>query len=96
MKKLTDPQRRALTILREKGAMAPKWFASCMWPDSPAWKWHYNTGPNGATAGKGMWLCAGSYLSKLVKMGYVRIEVRRNTYQRFYRISELGKGLLDL
>ena len=46
-------------------------FARLIKPDSPAWSRVYNTGPNGACSGKGMWLWAGSYLSKLVYAGYV-------------------------
>lgn len=45
-------------------------FAEIMKPDSSAWRRVYNTGPNGACRGKGMWLWAGSYLSKLVYAGY--------------------------
>lgn len=45
-------------------------FATQMWEDSDMHKRVKNTG-NGACAGKGAWLCAGSYLAKLIKYGWV-------------------------
>lgn len=70
---MTVSQRKALNILKntsyEKGKTA-RYFALEMWPDSNMHTKVKNTG-NGATTGKGAWLCAGSYLAKLIKKGWV-------------------------
>jgi hypothetical protein len=71
--KLTEAQAKALTILKDarydKG-MSCRWFALLMWPDSNMHTTSKNTG-NGSCAGKAAWLCAGSYLAKLRKKGWV-------------------------
>lgn len=64
---------KALKILKDTDyfkPMRPGQFALKMWPDSDMHTKVKNTG-NGATTGKGAWLCGGSYLSKLQKKGLV-------------------------
>lgn len=71
--KLTPITYKALSILKDTkmyDGMYAKTFALKMWPDSPKHNKLSNTG-NGATSGKGMWLCAGSYLNRLKKKGIV-------------------------
>ncbi len=90
---MTEATRKALTILSERINIWPSLFAEKMWPDSPGWKRCINTGPNGATYGKGMWLAAGSYLRRLEKKGLVVSSFR--TGQRLYSISSKGQMELE-
>jgi len=77
---LTEAQERALRIFYEVrqnnryGTLSARFFAEKMWPDSDGWKRVSNQG-NGATSGKGMWLSAGSYLSKLKRLGYLHRDI---------------------
>ena len=80
--KITKSLLKALNIIAnfEQGDLCqeiwPRRFAELMWPDSECWHKSYKIGGYGATKGKGMWLCAGSYLNKLREAGVV--------YQRAY------------
>lgn len=71
MNKLTESQTKALTILKEYGALMPGDFAKYMWPDSPAWNRHYNCGPYGSCTGSGIRKAGGSYLGKLCKKSWL-------------------------
>ena len=71
--------------------MSARDFARKMWADSPAWSRVYNIG-HGATSGKGMWLCGGSYLAKLKKRGLAD-EIYSHGYWR-WMISEKGRQVL--
>jgi len=94
---MSEPSKKrlkALSILKNhEDGITAKFFAWEMWPDSPAWDRVYNTGINGATSGKGMWLSAGSYLSKLVYEELVRISYTEY-HARKYHISSKGRQLL--
>lgn len=59
-------------------------FAELMWPDSLCWRRVYKVG-HGSTRGKGMWLCAGSYLNKLRYAGVV--------YRRFLSHGQAVYGI---
>ena len=54
------------------------YFAEKMWPNSPAFRRSYHTGTNGVCLGKGMWLCAGSYIAKLENAGLVTSRYERD------------------
>lgn len=69
---LTEPQRRALLIIKEHGPIRPREFAKAMWPDAPGWKRACKCGPNGSTKGSGMITAGGAYLGRLRKMRLVR------------------------
>jgi hypothetical protein len=69
-----------------------KWFAMAMWGDSPAWKRHYKIG-HGTTIGKGMWLCAGSYLAKLEDKKL--LDSHWKGYTRQYYLTMLAVKILD-
>lgn len=69
-----------------------KWFAMAMWGDSPAWKRHYKIG-HGTTSGKGMWLCAGSYLAKLEIKGL--IYKSWDEYRWNYYMTKVGREVLN-
>lgn len=75
---LTPGVRRALLILRDEQPYNAATFAEKMWPTSIMHRMVSNTG-NGATRGKAAWLCAGSYLGRLEKMGLVE---KNPTWQR--------------
>ena len=90
---ITDKTIKALKIIDKYGVIYPKQFAQLMWPDSPAWDKVYNTGINGATSGKGMWLCAGSYLRKLKRRGLVEMGIT-DYCQAYYVLSKQGRGVL--
>jgi len=68
------PTQRALKIIDEQRKIPGRFtcgdFARLMWPDSPAWSRNTRCG-RGSHTGKGMWLCAGSFLAKLRKRGLV-------------------------
>lgn len=93
--KPTKVQIKALTILKDttpvKG-MSPRDFSEKMWKDShpDLFTKVKNTG-NGATSGKAAWLCAGSYLNKLVAKGLVQRNVSNHTE---YRITSKGKDVI--
>lgn len=100
---LTEKQIKALSIIKsfeDKYAghpIMPKIFAKEMWPDSPAWRRSYNTGPSGACRGKGMWLSAGSWLRKLERLGLVRWDIWQITdkfYQTGYVLTRAGRAAL--
>lgn len=66
--KLSKRQIEALEILRETTHLQPvsaRKFAELFWPDSNMHLKSSNQG-NRATSGKAAWLCAGSYVGKLV------------------------------
>ena len=70
-KTLTPAQFKALDILKDTScvnSITARCFAERMWGDTNPSMFEKvkNTG-NGATKGKGAWLCAGSYLGKLMK-----------------------------
>lgn len=77
---ITSKQYKALKIVQEKGRNANNRtvrayeFALAMW-GSQLEKAHLFTAVsnqgNGACAGKKAWLCGGSYLGRLVKLGYL-------------------------
>lgn len=60
----------ALQIIESRGRVTCSEFAVLFWPDHNMHKKVSNQG-NGAARGKAAWLCAGSYLAKLIKKGYV-------------------------
>lgn len=78
MTKLTQPQKRALRILRDHGPLRPREFAGLMWPDSPGWNRLHNCGPYGAAYGTMMPMCGGGYLAKLKYRGWVEESWRRS------------------
>lgn len=75
---ITDPQRRALTILRDHPRITCGEFADRMWPESDGHNRVHKCGAYGASRGAKMPFVAGGYLGKLEAMGYV---------ERFYRDS---------
>lgn len=93
---LSESQQKALAILKlsnwEK-PMSVREFAQNMWPDSLMHSRVKNTG-YGACAGKGAWLCGGSYLGKLKKKGLVdNHTLYRNPYG--YYITKKGLKALE-
>jgi len=88
---ITERQYRALRILFEhRGGIKPRDFGELMWPESLAKERSYNIG-NGATKGVGLWLAAGSYLAKLMKLGLVT-HCRDGSYRT---ISTKGLKAMD-
>jgi len=98
MKKPSKPLLKALKIISTfEGAglyheIWPTQFAKLMWPDSPCWRKVYNIG-HGSTGGKGMWLCAGSYLNKLKEAGLVYQKLTSH-HQAIYGITQDGWKIL--
>jgi len=68
---MTPTQEKALKFIRDNPNVQAAKIAEHLWPDSLMHTRYHNTG-NGACAGKGAWLCGGSYVGKLVKKGWVR------------------------
>ena len=99
--KITKSLIKALNIIAnfEQGDLYheiwPRRFAELMWPDSECWHKSYNIGGYGSTKGKGMWLCAGSYLNKLREAGVVYRKFLPHN-QAIYGITRAGwKRLKD-
>lgn len=93
-KELTESQIKALTILKDTGYMKPvsaRYIADKMWGETHIGLFtkHSNQG-NGACVGKAAWLCAGSYMGRLRKKGWV--DVRYNP-SRYY-LTDKGKKVL--
>lgn len=97
MHPLTEPQKKALTILKDTSfqkIISAREFAEQMWSDTETnmFTSSKNQG-NGACRGKAAWLCAGSYLGKLIKKGWVYAS--DTTGQYGYCITNEGKKLLN-
>lgn len=86
---MTDKMATALQIIKDNPGIRAKGFGLTMWPDGAHHR--HSNGGNGSQAGKGMWLCAGSYLSKLYKAGMIE-HVSGNVWE--YKISR--QGLVEL
>lgn len=72
---------QAVKLLKEYDGLSARQFAKLFWPNSAGWSRVKNQG-RGATHGKGMWLAAGAFLSKLERQGLVG---RKGEYlNRFY------------
>lgn len=91
---MTEKTLKALKVLysREEG-MTANLFAYELWGDDPEKEDLFlamsNQG-NGACAGKKAWLCAGSYLAKLCKAGYVT-----KTRDFKFRLTTKGKEICE-
>jgi hypothetical protein len=79
---LTETQKRALTIIRDCPGIGAREFFKRMWPDSPHAKGR----------GTGAQKAGGSYVGKLVKLGWVK---RLGQYCTEYYLTEEGKKVLD-
>lgn len=97
IERLTPTQRRALEILRRNPSITANRFAMLFYTDT---KSEYlleavsNQG-NGACAGKKAWLCAGSYLAKLIKKGLVTKRHPRNEGPARFELTSKGQSSLD-
>lgn len=91
---MTAIQKKALTILKDttfNNAMSGHKFAELMWGEShPLLFTKVSNQGNGACHGKASWLCAGSYLAKLKKKGWIWI----NHHPTSAYITDEGKKLL--
>lgn len=93
---LTKAQFKALGILCNTAyfnEMSARNFAEAMWGDTDTnmFKSVKNTG-NGACSGKAAWLCAGSYLGRLRKKGWIYSTIDPTGYY----ITTEGKRIYDL
>ena len=68
---MTERQLEALEILLVHPGLTAREFGYHFWPDHPMHKKSSNQG-TGATTGKAGWLCAGGYLGRLRKKGWIR------------------------
>ena len=94
---MTDVQKKALLILKETNfekGMSAAGFAKKMWPDSNMHTSSKNTG-HGSCTGKAAWLCGGSYLAKLRKLGYVNSVWDISGYNNGYCITQKGRDLIN-
>jgi hypothetical protein len=91
---ITAKTAKALQILVDAGKpICARDFAEKMWPESKGWDKYHNIG-YGATRGSGMWLSAGSYLSKLYQRKLVMLDFTGSN-QKVYTISRQGREALD-
>lgn len=85
----------ALSILVEHPWLTASAFAQHFWPrDAIVHRRVSNTG-NGATRGKVAWLCAGSYLAKLVKSGYIKRVLDDNGVTALFSLTSKGRSHLE-
>lgn len=82
---ITKSEKKALHILAMVPDISARGFALKMWPESYMHTNHLAC-RNGVQRGKGAWLCAGSYLGKLIKKGLV-VKTRNG-----YQLSDDGKS----
>jgi len=95
--KLTESQRKALIILKDTEAyrkgMTATQFATKMWADSSKWNNHPT---RNSIKGQGMWLCAGSYLTKLKNLGLTNFYYEdKDSYMKLHYITAKGFGLIS-
>lgn len=69
---ITSKTYKALKTVRDNPGIRAREFGEMLWPDADGHHRRSNGG-HGAQRGKGMWLAAGSYLSRLQKAGFVRM-----------------------
>jgi len=97
--KLTEPQKRALRILRDHGPLRPREFARLMWPDSPGWNRLHNCGPYGASYGTMMPMCGGAYLAKLTYRNWAKPKwgwsLREVVHYSGHVLTPLGRELAN-
>lgn len=87
--KLTEKEKKALRIIAAYKGIRARGFARKMWPDSPAHRCTYRSG-HGSARGKGAWLCAGSFVGKLIKKGLAWKE-----WKGGYTITRKGQEALN-
>ncbi len=80
---------KALKIIASMENVSARGFAEKMWPGANMHIKVSNQG-HGATRGKAAWLCGGSYLGKLSKMGLIRHSV----YLESYKLTKEGELLI--
>ena len=95
---LTERQKKALVIIRDRGPIRPREFAMFMWPESDRWNNLVNCGKNGVHRGGGMYRAAGGYLGKLTKKKFIVEKIVWTngdwTSHGFY-LTDYGKKVLD-
>lgn len=94
---MTEITIRALKIIRDKKPLDADGFARLMWPDSDMHRRVSNQG-HGATRGKAAWLCGGSYLGRLRKMGLVVVNYthERRHLEPVARLTAEAEKLLSV
>ena len=91
---LTDPQRKALTIVRDNPGITAGFFATLMWPDSGGWEKRSKAGNYGTRSGAGMPRAGGSYLAVLRSKGWLERKTSWSGRQFEYRLTATGERLL--
>lgn len=97
---MTEKRAKALQIIKDSPGIRATGFSEKMWPDGPHRR--AKNGGNGSQAGKGMWLCAGSYFAKLRKDGLIT-NISGNAWEQkltskgleqleAYNLKNLGNG----
>lgn len=87
---------RALLIIRDKKPWSAANFALEMWPDALMHRTH-SRGGRGTQTGKAAWLCAGSYLARLKKSGWISVNyswMRKNGIEPVAYLTHKGDDLL--
>ena len=98
---MTPFEKKALTFLQNAQPATALQVAEYLWPDSPSHKhWSFaGTGAGNGIApvprkGVGAWLCAGRYMAKLCKKGWVDFDIGPSG-GRLYRLSPEGRSALE-
>lgn len=97
---LTPSQEKALAILAAHGPIRPREFAKKMWPNSEGWQHVVGCGPNGSHRGGGMYQAGGSYLGKLCRQGWARLQYHAHLldqgriWREGYTLTPAGREVL--
>lgn len=83
--KLSEKEKQALRIIAAYKGIRARGFARKLWPDHHV----HQPGRSSYHSKRGMWLCAGSFVGKLIKKGLAWKE-----WKGGYKISEKGKAAL--
>lgn len=92
---LTLKEAKALRILKEHPCISAKAFA-CFFYTEPEHQYLFTACSkqgNGACRGKKAWLCAGSYLGRLRKKGYVQLRFINDSFR--YDLTSHGEQMLN-
>ena len=82
----------ALKIIRDNRRIYPMRFAQLFWKDNRSLFTKMSNSGNGAVAGKAAWLCAGSFVAKLKKRGFVWVDCVFGTE---YIITQEGNKAIE-
>lgn len=92
--KATPAVLKGLQIIADHPGIRPREFAKKMWPDSPGWKRHSRSGPNGAHQGGGMYLTGGAFMGRLNNAG-LTVHTYAHRFDTGHELTDAGRKMLE-